>query len=756
MSPTKNTCTLLSMLILISLLFTALPVKSASAQRFSLVQVDKDRIDAYIQARMEAANIPGLALGVVYGDQAVYLKGYGFAGPDGRPVTPQTSFILGSTSKSFTALAVMQLVEAGQIDLDARVTKYLPWFRTGDAAASGQITVRHLLHQNSGLPTYAGRQGIADNDQSRMALEKGVRALSSVQLSQPAGQGYEYANENYDILGLIVQTVSGKSYEEYVRSAIFAPLQMSHSAAALSDPAAKDLATGYRNWLFWPVAFAAPYPRRTTPSGFLISSAEDMTHYVSAQLNSGMYGHHQLLSPQGMATLHTPGAKMSPLRSYGMGWVIEGEPGATKLWHNGDVSNFHSNLLLLPDQHIGIVILINASNAYNNAALNIPIEGVAAILLGKSLPTSTNPLVTAIPQMMMLATLLIPLLWIVESYRSIKRWRQRGELPPHGVHRFWRLYLPLTIDVSPLGLAWILFPAQVHTPMATIALFAPDVFVVIVTLTVLCLGWAMARLFLTLAKNKGNDTKIVKQIQKGEVRMTSNAPLNRYRRTAAVVGAIYLAGFVVGIGGEALFQSVLSAPNHLALVAANSLTVTIGALLWLITVVGDAAHGVLMYPVLKPHNERIAVGYLAARIMVLFVLLQIPLGSTYLQTAPADLADLLALSNVLIQAKLYVYDMGMITLGISGILLCYTLYRTKLVPRLLAVWGLVGYAIIFGGMVSEVMGSGLGLASSIPGGLWEVFIGVWLIVKGFNAPVIASTPAQTVAKGSEQMSLSNA
>jgi CubicO group peptidase (beta-lactamase class C family) len=498
MSHTKRTFALLTTVLLICGLFTVLPVHSVSAQSFQLQQIDKERIDAYIHARMEAANIPGLALGVVYGDQVVYLKGYGIAGPDGRAVTPQTPFILGSTSKSFTALAIMQLVEAGQIDLDASVTTYLPWFRTRDAAASAQITVRHLLNQNSGLPTYEGRQGIADNDQSNMALENGIRELSNVQLSQPAGQGYEYANENYDILGLIVQTVSGKSYEDYVRSAIFAPLQMNHSAAALSEPAAKELATGYRNWLFWPVPFAAPYPRRTTPSGFLISSAEDMTHYLIAQLNGGVYGHHQLLSPQGMATLHTPGAQMSPLSSYGMGWVIQGQPGATKISHNGDVSNFHANLLLLPDQHIGIVILINVSKAYNNAAINIPIEGVAAILLGERLTASTNPPVTVITQMILLATLLILILWIVGSYLSIRRWHQRGELPPHGISRFWRLYLPLAIDVFPVTLAWMLFPAQFHTPIATIALFAPDVFGVIILLTALNLGWAIARTFFTL------------------------------------------------------------------------------------------------------------------------------------------------------------------------------------------------------------------------------------------------------------------
>jgi CubicO group peptidase (beta-lactamase class C family) len=493
MSYTKNFFAILTVLILIG----QAPVAS-SAQRFPLQPVDQDRIDAYIHARMQAANIPGLALGVIYGDRIVYLKGYGIAGPDGRAVTPQTPFILGSTSKSITALAVMQLVEAGKIDLDAPVTQYLPWFRTSDAAASAGITVRNLLNQNSGLPTDEGRRGIADNNQSSTALENGIRELSNVQLSQAAGQGYEYANENYNLLGLIVQTVSGTSYEDYIRSAIFTPLQMNHSAAALSDRAATDLATGYRNWLFWPMPFDAPYPRKMTPSGFLISSAEDMAHYLSAQLNGGRYDNHQLLSSQGIDTLHMPGPRISPSSSYGMGWVIQGQAGSTKIWHDGDISNFHSNLLLLPEQHIGLVMLINVGGFFNSAALDVPIEGVAAILLGDGLSASTNPPLSILPQVILLAALLIPILWIVGSYFSIGRWQGRGELPPHGISRLWRLYLPLAIDLCPIMLAWLIVPAQFHTPMETIALFTPDVFVVIVTLTALSLGWAMARIFLTL------------------------------------------------------------------------------------------------------------------------------------------------------------------------------------------------------------------------------------------------------------------
>lgn len=221
-----------------------------------------------------------------------------------------------------------------------------------------------------------------------------------------------------------------------------------------------------------------------------------------------------------------------------------------------------------------------------------------------------------------------------------------------------------------------------------------------------------------------------------------------YRTTATVVGAVYLGGFVVGIGGSGLIQSVLgapSAPAPLSTVAASTVLLAFGAILWLMAVAGDAAHGVLMFPILRQHHERIAFGYLASRIvdatfiavMVLFVLLQIPVASAFVKAAIAETAYLQALSTVFAQGQLYAYDIGMISLGLAGLMLCYTLYRARLVPRFLAIWGLVGYAIIFFGMLSEVMGSGLGLASSIPGGLWEAFTGGWLIAKGFNSSGLA-------------------
>ncbi len=235
----------------------------------------------------------------------------------------------------------------------------------------------------------------------------------------------------------------------------------------------------------------------------------------------------------------------------------------------------------------------------------------------------------------------------------------------------------------------------------------------------------------------------------------TNEKTNTYRTTAIIVGVTYIAGFVVGMGGTGLIQSVLGAPDYLSTVSAKSMLLAIGAILWLVAVVGDAAHGVLMFPILKQHSERIAVGYLAFRIMdavfiavsVLFVLIQIPLGSEYLKAVVPNTLSLQSLSNLSVQANLYAYYIGMITLGISGLMLNYVFYKANLIPRLLSVWGLVGYAVIFGGMISAVLGSGQADLSSYPGGLWEMFMGVWLIVKGFNASAFGSRVTTTGKPG---------
>lgn len=232
------------------------------------------------------------------------------------------------------------------------------------------------------------------------------------------------------------------------------------------------------------------------------------------------------------------------------------------------------------------------------------------------------------------------------------------------------------------------------------------------------------------------------------------------RSTARIIGVLYLAGMVIGIGGNVLIQSVLTAANPLAVIASSGTLVVVGAVCWLATVAGDAAHGVLMFPILRRHSERSAVGYLAARIMdavliaimTLLIVIQIPVGIEYVSADPGEASYLQALSAVLTAANLYAYHFAMLTLGVAGFILCSAFLRTNLIPRPLAIWGLAGYAIILTGSVLEILGFDLSSIQAVPGGLWEVFIGVWLIARGFNTsanppepPAPAATTSSTVS-----------
>ena len=203
---------------------------------------------------MAAQRVPGLALGIVEDGRIAYVRGFGKADDSGRAVTPQTPFIIGSVAKSFTALAIMQLVEANKIDLDAPVQRYLPWFRVADEKASAEITVRHLLNHTSGISTKTGRSYQGDGDTSDTALEQAVRKLKSAELTAPVGSKHQYSTINYSVLGLIVQTVAGQSYESYVQAKILDPLQMRNSFTSETAAQPAGLATGYNYWFGRPRA----------------------------------------------------------------------------------------------------------------------------------------------------------------------------------------------------------------------------------------------------------------------------------------------------------------------------------------------------------------------------------------------------------------------------------------------------------------------------------------------------------------------
>jgi CubicO group peptidase (beta-lactamase class C family) len=338
-------------------------------------------IDRFVTARMRAARIPGLALGIVKGDQVVYLKGYGRADRSGRLVTPQTPFIIGSITKSFTALAVMQLVEAGLVELDAPVQRYIPWFQVADPQASAQITVRQLIHQTSGLPQLYETQLWTAQDEG--ALERAVRFLKNVELSHPPGQSFGYSNSNYETLGLIVQLVSGLSYEDYIEQHIFVPLDMQHSFAS-QDAAMRDgMASGHRWWFGIPIPVSLPYNRAGLPGGYLISSAEDMAHYLIAQMNGGRYRDNSILSPTGIALTHPEPVP----KTYGMGWEAIESNGRIRINHDGGTAHFQASVFFDPGARVGVFVAANVMSfldAFSSPPGSSPLDGITTRVMAQS------------------------------------------------------------------------------------------------------------------------------------------------------------------------------------------------------------------------------------------------------------------------------------------------------------------------------------------------------------------------------------
>lgn len=321
------------------------------------IEPDFTRIDVYIEKEMKECRIPGMALCVVHGERVLYMKGYGIADPSDRAVTPETPFVIGSVSKPVTALAVMQLVDAGKISLDAPVTRYLPWFRLSGTGADA-VTIRHLLTHTSGLDTNVEfRAATLRGDDT--SIQDLVRKMSVVKPVEAPGNTFRYGSANYIILGAVVEAVSGVSYAEYLERNIFLPLGMRRSSASKDKADADGLAAGYETIFGFPRPTALPYRTDFVPAWNVVSSAEDLSRFLIALLNGSRYGDAVLLSSGAFSEMTAPQAAVSRSVSYGFGWYVT----SGSLYHGGDIPGYQAKIKLLPEDRLGIALLYNTSSA---------------------------------------------------------------------------------------------------------------------------------------------------------------------------------------------------------------------------------------------------------------------------------------------------------------------------------------------------------------------------------------------------------
>jgi len=298
-----------------------------------------------IKELMSKGDIPGLSVVVVNGNQAA-VKSFGYADLEKNVrVTPQTRFEIGSCTKAFTALAALKLEQEGRLNLNAPVTQYLPWFQQG-------ITVNQLLHHTSGIP-FKSISGIPE-DASANALENTVRTLTGKKLANAPGTVYEYATINYDVVGLIIQTITGMPYERYMEEHIFQPLGLQHTSFGLPD------ATGYKIGFFHPVKYQAPVFRGNYPAGYISTNAEDMLRWLKIQMGLISTPFDSLI-----VRSHTPDLSVPPqgVTSYAYGWMVN-PYGNRKISHPGNNPNFTAEIAFYQANGIGVVVMANSNSAY--------------------------------------------------------------------------------------------------------------------------------------------------------------------------------------------------------------------------------------------------------------------------------------------------------------------------------------------------------------------------------------------------------
>ena len=316
---------------------------------------------------MQEWKVPGLAFGIVKDGKVIYAKGYGFRDFEHKlPVSTDTLFPIGSISKSFTTLAFAMLNDEGKVDWDKPVRTYLPEFQLKDAVATERATPRDLFSHRTGLP----RHDIVwySSDFSRADL---VSRLSYLKPNKDFRSVYQYNNLTIMTMGYLEGKMTGLGWEGVIREKIFSPLGMTHSDLSVEDIEKTDNhALPYE--LKKEVVTQVPFHNidAVGPAGSINSSVADMSHYLTFQLGDGKYEGKQLVSESNLRLMHSPQTSMPDLPpafsfselghfSYGLTWVVTAYRGHNLVWHNGGIDGFYALLSLLPDDHMGVVILTN-------------------------------------------------------------------------------------------------------------------------------------------------------------------------------------------------------------------------------------------------------------------------------------------------------------------------------------------------------------------------------------------------------------
>ncbi|MFD2671660.1 cyclic peptide export ABC transporter [Marinicrinis sediminis] len=355
--------------IALMLMLTLPPFHVYSSENSDKKASDRVReMDAWLEEQLANSGIPGASVVMVQGEETVYQRGFGYRDKEKEePVTAETLFELASASKAFTGLAILQLAQQGRLDLQAPVQTYLPWFemvyhgeRNGQSLEGPvPVTIEQALYQTTGIP-FSSIGDIPQGD-GEEALENTVRTLVGTELDFYPGERHFYATINYDILGLVIENVSGMDYESYMKEEVLKPMGLDQTYL-LHEEAEQthQLATGYKYGFLQSLPYEAPIYRGNTPGGYVRSNAHDMARWLKIQLGAVPFDQELLARSQ------APNRKVPPAAegySYAAGWRVY-QSGGGEWSHGGNNPTFSSFVGFRPEEQFGVAILANMNSSY--------------------------------------------------------------------------------------------------------------------------------------------------------------------------------------------------------------------------------------------------------------------------------------------------------------------------------------------------------------------------------------------------------
>jgi CubicO group peptidase (beta-lactamase class C family) len=355
-----------------------LGVQSVSSKKLNLAL---QKIRSFIDASMKIWGTPGAAVGIVKDGKVILAEGFGKRDVEKNlPVTAKTRFILGSTTKAFTTMAMGILVDDGKLDWDKPVVQYIPQFKLMNEYATLHVTPRDLATHRTGLPRH---DMVWAN--SPFSLQELVESLQYLEPSRDFRTTFQYNNLMYIAAGYLVGQVSGSSWEDFVRERIFKPLAMMDSGCTvpeLTSAAEYSFAYGREKDKLKVLPFPLPTDKLmygARASGSINTTAEDMCKWMLLHLNNGASGGKQIISKANLLQMHTPQIPM-PWRltekseamfpSYGLGWEIDSYRDHYRVHHGGATMGFFSYVSLFPYENLGIVVQVNLGGALPTIVAN--------------------------------------------------------------------------------------------------------------------------------------------------------------------------------------------------------------------------------------------------------------------------------------------------------------------------------------------------------------------------------------------------